>query len=42
MIINNIQDYINVIEKLKQKYSYNAGSFNNTLVEPKFLFRGHE
>lgn len=40
MRINNIQEYINAIEKLKQKYSYNAGGFNH-VVEPKFLFRGH-
>ena len=41
MRINNIQEYINAIEKLKQKYSYNTGGFNNFTVEPKFLFRGH-
>lgn len=41
MIINNIQDYMNAIEKLKTKYSYSTGEFNNTTIEPRFLFRGH-
>ncbi len=38
MTINNIQDYMNAIEKLKTKYSYSEGGFNNTTIEPKFLF----
>ena len=41
MMINNIQEYMNAIEKLKTKYSYSTGVFNNTIIEPKFLFRGH-
>lgn len=41
MTINNVQEYMNAIEKLKNKYSYNEGVFNKYLVEPKFLFRGH-
>lgn len=41
MTINNIQDYMNAIEQLKNKYSYSTGDFNNTIIEPKFLFRGH-
>ena len=41
MTINNIQDYINAIEKLKNKYTYEMGGINNYVVEPQFLFRGH-
>lgn len=41
MKIENIQEYINIIEMLKHKYTYNTGGFINTLVEPQFLFRGH-
>ena len=41
MRINNIQDYINAIEKLKHKYTYEMGGINNYVVEPQFLFRGH-
>lgn len=44
MRINNVQEYIDAIEKLKNKYTYRAhsiGEFSNDIVEPKFLFRGH-
>lgn len=41
MTINNIQDYINAIEKLKNKYTYETGGMNSYVVEPQFLFRGH-
>ncbi len=44
MKINNVQEYIDAIEKLKNKYTYSTGSigaFNNDIVETKFLFRGH-
>jgi len=41
MTINNIQEYMNAIEQLKNKYTYTTAGFNNTTIEPKFLFRGH-
>lgn len=46
MEILSVQDYINVIEKLKQNYTYSApiggnALFGNQTIHPKFIYRGH-
>ena len=41
MEIHNIQEYIDIIENLREKYTYEVNHFCKDVIKPHFLYRGH-
>lgn len=41
MEISSIQEFIDIIEQLQNKYTYHEKGIRGESIEPKFLFRGH-